>query len=82
MLERIFHDFDQAAKRLGVFKVETIGDCYVAVTGLPTPREDHAVAMAVFARAIVRQMKILLKDLEKKLGPSTTSLDIRLGLHR
>ncbi|CAB9497872.1 Receptor-type guanylate cyclase gcy [Seminavis robusta] len=81
LLERTFADFDQAAKRLGVFKVETIGDCYVAVVGLPTPREDHAVVGAVFARSIVRQMKILLKDLEKTLGPSTADLDIRVGVH-
>jgi Adenylate and Guanylate cyclase catalytic domain len=43
LLENIYHAFDEAARRLGVFKIETIGDCYVAVAGLPTPRNDHAV---------------------------------------
>ena len=33
--------FDKCAKRRGVFKVETIGDSYVAVTGCPTPCKDR-----------------------------------------
>jgi class 3 adenylate cyclase len=33
LLEAVYHEFDLAAKRKGVFKVETIGDSYVAVTG-------------------------------------------------
>jgi len=35
LLESVYHAFDEIAKRRKVFKVETIGDCYVAVTGLP-----------------------------------------------
>ena len=47
LLETIFHEFDYIAKRRRVFKVETVGDCYVAVAGLPDPRKDHAIVMAV-----------------------------------
>jgi Adenylate and Guanylate cyclase catalytic domain len=43
LLENIYHAFDEAGRKLGVFKVETIGDCYVAAAGLPTPRNDHAL---------------------------------------
>jgi hypothetical protein len=46
LLETLYRSFDEIAKRRRVFKVETVGDCYVAVTGLPDPRKDHAVAMA------------------------------------
>jgi hypothetical protein len=35
LLETIYHSFDEIAKHRRVFKVETIGDCYVAVCGLP-----------------------------------------------
>jgi hypothetical protein len=35
LLETLYHAFDLIAKRRKVFKVETVGDCYVAVTGLP-----------------------------------------------
>jgi hypothetical protein len=45
LLETIYHEFDQIAKRRRVFKVETVGDCYVAVAGLPEHRKDHAVVM-------------------------------------
>jgi hypothetical protein len=43
LLETIYGAFDKTAKKHGVFKVETIGDCYLAVTGLPEPQSDHAV---------------------------------------
>lgn len=35
LLEIVYNSFDNIAKRRRVFKVETIGDCYVAVAGLP-----------------------------------------------
>ena len=41
LLESVYHAFDRIAKKRRVFKVETIGDCYVAVVGLPDPRKNH-----------------------------------------
>jgi class 3 adenylate cyclase len=38
LLQEIFQAFDHLAKKRDIFKVETIGDCYVAVTGLPDPQ--------------------------------------------
>lgn len=64
-----------------MFKVETIGDCYVAVTGLPEPRRDHAVAMCRFAKDCLARMHSLTKKLEVTLGPDTSDLDLRVGLH-
>jgi hypothetical protein len=45
LLQAVYKTFDDEAKKRGVFKVETIGDCYMAVTGLPDPQEDHAWRM-------------------------------------
>lgn len=41
LLQVIFHFFGHLARKYGVFKVETIGDCYVAVTGLPDPQHGE-----------------------------------------
>lgn len=59
-----------------------MGDCYVAVCGLPDPRKDHAVVMSRVARDCVYKMGILTKSLEVELGPDTGDLNIRIGLHR
>lgn len=29
LLETMYHEFDMIAKRRNIFKVETVGDCYV-----------------------------------------------------
>jgi len=62
-------------------EVETVGDCYVAVCGLPDPRPQHAVAMARFAKDILQRMYVLSKQLEVTLGPDTGDLGLRIGMH-
>jgi Adenylate and Guanylate cyclase catalytic domain len=74
LLESVYAAFDEIARRRGVFKVETVGDSYVAVVGLPTPKKQHAVVMALFAHECRSKMNILTKDLEKTLGPVSQSL--------
>ncbi|CAB9500133.1 Receptor-type guanylate cyclase gcy [Seminavis robusta] len=81
LLETLYHAFDEIAKRRRVFKVETIGDCYVAVAGLPEPRKDHATVMARFARDCLNAINDLTKRLEITLGPDTGDLSMRVGLH-
>lgn len=51
LLETLYGAFDKIANGMDVFKVETIGDCYVAVTGLPQPQKDHHLR-------IVSQLKL------------------------
>jgi class 3 adenylate cyclase len=46
LLEAIFKGFDSIAKRQGIFKVETIGDCYVGTTLLLVKRgATYPIAM-------------------------------------
>jgi class 3 adenylate cyclase len=81
LLETLYHEFDMIAKRLNVFKVETIGDCYVAVSGLPEPNDDHAKVMSRFAYEILLATSHLTQHLESTLGPGTSELGLRIGLH-
>lgn len=81
LLETLYHEFDTIATRLDVFKVETIGDCYVAVSGLPTPNKDHAKVMTRFAHEILLITSQLTQQLEAVLGPGTSDLGLRVGLH-
>ncbi|CAJ1960718.1 unnamed protein product [Cylindrotheca closterium] len=81
LLESVYRTFDIAAKRRNVFKVETVGDCYVAVTALPEPTKAHATIMASFARACVEKFEDLVGSLETTLGPDTGDLGIRVGMH-
>jgi class 3 adenylate cyclase len=81
LLESLYYQFDKVAQKKGVFKVETIGDCYVAVAGLPTPRADHHIAMAHFSQDILHAMEVMTRKLEIELGPDTSSLGLRIGLH-
>jgi len=48
-LNVIFSKFDQLAELHGLEKIKTIGDAYMVVAGLPTPRKDHADAIAQMA---------------------------------
>ncbi|KAL3926449.1 MAG: hypothetical protein SGBAC_013470, partial [Bacillariaceae sp.] len=81
LLETVFRAFDVIAKHRKVFKVETVGDCYVAVTGLPEPTKAHATAMASFARECVEKFGQVVGVLETTLGPDTGDLGIRVGIH-
>eukprot|EP00980_Cylindrotheca_fusiformis_P027236 scaffold19467_cov96-Cylindrotheca_fusiformis.AAC.1 len=81
LLESLYLAFDRLAYRYAIFKVETVGDCYVAVAGLPEPNDHHAVAVANFARGCVQTMREMTLSLEVSLGPDTADLALRVGMH-
>ncbi|CAB9523716.1 Receptor-type guanylate cyclase gcy [Seminavis robusta] len=82
LLETLYGAFDRLAKQRKVFKVETIGDCYLGITGVPRPRRDHAVAMTKFAAACMEKMDFLVQNqLKDALGEETSLLQLRAGIH-
>lgn len=49
LLNKIFSVFDRLTQKHGLEKIKTIGDAYMVVGGLPTPRPDHAEAVVEMA---------------------------------
>jgi class 3 adenylate cyclase len=73
-LNDLFRRFDYAAQRLGIEKIKTIGDCYMAATNLPTPRMQHIRAMVQMGL----EMLTLLDDFNHE---HQTQLEIRIGIN-
>ena len=71
-------EFDKLAEEHRLFKVETIGDAYMAVAGLHEQQPDHTVRVARFALDAVRaasRVRVLLDD------PEGQTVRVRIGMH-
>lgn len=76
--------FDMLCPKYKIMKVETVGDSYVAVSGIPagtTGPATHAIQMARFAHDMMRRMSKIVNSLEVALGPDTAELSLRIGIH-
>jgi adenylate cyclase len=49
MLNNLFYQLDQLAQTYGIEKIKTIGDCYMAASGLEAEEPDQYINMARFA---------------------------------
>jgi class 3 adenylate cyclase len=74
LLNDLFGRFDQAAARLGVEKIETTGDGYLAVAGAPEPLDDHPAAVAEFALEAAAAARITHIS-------ATEHVEVRVGVH-
>lgn len=74
ILNQIFSAFDDLAEKFGLEKIKTIGDAYMAVSGLPLPAADHAIQVAGFALAIGEKLKQFSKA-------ENLPLTMRIGIH-
>jgi adenylate cyclase len=72
-LNRVFTCFDQLVQSHGLEKIKTTGDAYMVVSGVPTPRADHAQALARLALAM-RDAALGLQD------PRGQRVPLRIGL--
>jgi guanylate cyclase len=57
ILDKLFSHFDLLVERHRLEKIKTIGDSYMAAAGVPTPRPDHARAMALMALDMLETMR-------------------------
>jgi class 3 adenylate cyclase len=74
LLNDIFSRFDKRAELLGLEKIKTIGDAYMAVGGLPIPRSDHAEIVADMALG-------MFQDLAEFNQANQQEIQMRIGIH-
>ena len=75
-LNVIFSEFDQLAQDHGLEKIKTIGDAYMVVGGVPTPRQDHSEAVVEMALAMLDACKRLSREANM---PVTMRVGINTG---
>jgi class 3 adenylate cyclase len=80
LIENLFYAWDKIAKRMGVFKLDRVGDCYIAVTGLPTPTEHHAEILCEFAHECRNKMFEVMEKISAHLQ-GIDELTMRFGIH-
>jgi len=74
VLDAVFSEFDRIAGHYELEKIKTIGDCYMAVGGLPHPQSDHAERVANAALEMLPALARVSKWLDLPLS-------VRIGLH-
>jgi adenylate cyclase len=73
-LDHLFSHFDELAERYELEKIKTIGDCYMVAAGVPTPRPDHARALALMALD-------MLEAIRSNDGVRNLGLELRVGIN-
>ncbi len=74
LLNGLFTRFDAAAQDLGIEKIKTVGDAYMAVCGLPEPVANHAERMV---RMAIRMVHITREHAMEH----NTSMKLRVGVN-
>lgn len=69
-IHRNFTAFDAIMEKHGLEKIKTIGDAYLAVCGLPIPKEDHA-----------KRVILAAKDIVKFIQADNGLFEIRIGIN-
>jgi class 3 adenylate cyclase len=73
-LNDIFEAFDNICDTYNIEKIKTIGDAYMAVSGLPVERDDHAISCV---HAAVEMQKFITQRNET----SAVKWKMRIGIH-
>ncbi|MBQ1661944.1 MAG: hypothetical protein II054_05540, partial [Treponema sp.] len=75
MLNKMFSMFDERAQREGIEKIKTIGDAYMAATGLTQESDnDGAAKMIHFAEGLLDDVRLFNES-------SPVKLQLRLGIN-
>ena len=66
--------FDNQTNYYGTFKLETVGDSYIVLSGVPEPIEDHADRVVEMGLAMVHVTRTIFSPADGKhieVGPRT-----------
>lgn len=74
LLNELFEIFDDLAEKYKLEKIKTIGDCYMAVAGVPDRSPTHAQQMADFSLEALAALQSQNKQMSRHL-------EIRIGMH-
>lgn len=77
-IDEIFTAFDLIMDKHGIEKIKTIGDAYMAASGLPALKDSHALDMVNAAVDIIKYMESQ-KQIRSAAGRPI--FDIRVGIH-
>ena len=76
LLNELYRAVDKVIERYDVYKVETVGDTYVCVSGLPITNTTHAADMATMALHLLHQ----ISKFKLKAHPDL-QIKVRIGLN-
>ena len=87
LLSRLFSKFDQLCEQYGVYKVHTIGDCYVIMsyTGkIPKERRSPIIQIEEAFRVTqvgFEMINIINDERTRTKNPVLKNLNMRIGIH-
>ncbi|TMW56709.1 hypothetical protein Poli38472_006719 [Pythium oligandrum] len=76
LLNKIYSAFDKHLDPFGVYKMDTVGDAFIVIGGLPNHKSEknHAAAIAAFAIE-------MLHEIDRFCEEAKVSIQMRIGLH-
>jgi len=80
LLNHLFTKFDTLVDQQDVYKVETIGDAYMAASGHDS-KADHAMRLLQMAIGMLKEVRTIKYSKEEAAVMNSSHLQIRLGLH-
>ncbi|CAN8005910.1 unnamed protein product [Ixodes hexagonus] len=83
LLNHLYLQFDNLSGLHGVYKVETIGDAYVVVAGVPEPVEDHADRLIAMGLDMITATRGVLSPVNGEPIQARTRIGhtMRIGVH-
>ena len=76
-IDYYFSQFDKIMEKYEIEKIKTIGDSYMAASGLPFPSQDHAVRILNAAFEMTR----FVKETKENSLFDDADFDVRIGLN-